>query len=247
MGLNPAVIEQIGKNMGLESLNVIKGLLQSGVPVSEINILLNSGLNITDDILELAQRGILPSQYEAYGIINRIEEEWVVQLCRDGFNPDTIVSLVSNRIPPSGVYSSGIRSEADAIGFINRIDNVPAELSSKVGSALRAADMPTKLEGIVGGTAGNKLVKFQEPIGPGGTIGEIDVETDKIIIEVFSGKTGKEPNQLVKYFDYRAQYMNPQGKQVFLYAPNIVEWKVPGFESMGVKVIRNINDLIQIL
>ena len=114
MGLNPALIEQAGKNTGLESLNVIKGLLQAGAPQSEIGLLIYSGINITDDILYLAQRNILPSQYEVYGILNSTEAEWAAQLLRRGINSSQIESLAGYGIRPSSYVRFGITSSEAA-------------------------------------------------------------------------------------------------------------------------------------
>lgn len=74
-------------------------------------------------------------------------------------------------------------------------------------------------------------------------MGEIDVETDKFIIDAFNGKKSKEPSTFAKYFDERAQYINPEGKQVILYAPNISPTKIPATEQTGVKVIQNLDEL----
>ncbi|MCU6791549.1 hypothetical protein OB236_05325 [Paenibacillus sp. WQ 127069] len=41
--------------------------------------------------------------------------------------------------------------------------------------------------------------------------------------------------------------MNPEGKQVILYAPNLNETKVKGIEDAGVKVIRKLEDLKKIV
>ncbi|NPC93911.1 hypothetical protein HOO54_17235 [Bacillus sp. WMMC1349] len=117
-------------------------------------------------------------------------------------------------------------------------------IAKKINKALRSQKPDLKLEGEVANSIRGHVIAFRKNIDtPNGRIGEIDVETEKYIIDAFNGKKSKEPSTFTKYFDERAQYINPEGKEVILYAPNISATKIPGIEATGVKVIQSLDEL----
>lgn len=114
----------------------------------------------------------------------------------------------------------------------------------RITKAMNSLNPGVKLEGETANALGSKVINFQKNInGSGGRIGEIDIETNNAIIDCFHGLTSKEPSTFFKYFNEHSQYMNPQGKQVILYAPNIDATKVAGIETIGVKVVRTMEEL----
>lgn len=114
-------------------------------------------------------------------------------------------------------------------------------IRQRVDDALRSTDEDVKLEGRVAREAGeHRVVGFQEKVGPHGSTGEKDVETDKAIIEVTNARKGKL-SQLEKLRDNRD--LNPDGKPVILYAPNYNGPATRGLQEKGFVVVRNREEL----
>jgi len=86
----------------------------------------------------------------------------------------------------------------------------------------------------------------------GGRIGEIDLGTPKYIIECFNATGGKSKSisDFYKYFegDVKQPYINPDRKEVILYAPNGIDTvKANNISSIGVKIITSPEELISTL
>ncbi|PAF31256.1 WXG100 family type VII secretion target [Paenibacillus sp. 7516] len=86
----------------------------------------------------------------------------------------------------------------------------------------------------------------------GGRIGEIDLSTPKYIIECFNATGGKSKSisDFYKYFegDVKQPYINPDRKEVILYAPNGIDTvKANNISSIGVKIITSPEELISTL
>jgi hypothetical protein len=120
----------------------------------------------------------------------------------------------------------------------------PAERASRVEQALRSNDPDTVLEGRVAQAVAADLVDFNRKVGPEGTIGEVDVETSKAIIEVTTRRSGKS-RQIRKLLVDPA--MNPAGKPVILFAPNYGPHATRNIAELGVVVVRTIEELLGVL
>lgn len=119
------------------------------------------------------------------------------------------------------------------------------KLEKKIRKARASSSAGTKLEGEVAEWIGiDRVVRFQEKIySAAGMIGEIDVETKKYLVEVTMGKSSKSANEFKKYF---VGPMNPEGKKVILFAPDLADFKVREIEQSGVIVIRDKDELQRI-
>lgn len=122
---------------------------------------------------------------------------------------------------------------------------VDSNIEKKINKALKSQKAGTKLEGEVAQALGNRVTDFQKKIVTSeGLLGEIDVETADYIIEVTSGRSSKTASEFGKYFGTQ---MNPDGKGVILFAPNLNETKVESIEEAGVVIIRSIKELLEYL
>lgn len=88
------------------------------------------------------------------------------------------------------------------------------------------------------------IVAFQRKVGPNGSIGEIDVETNNIIIEVTSSPKGKLP-QITKCLSDKN--INPAGKKVILYAPNCGKFAIRDIIRAGAFVAQNEAELLALI
>ena len=82
--------------------------------------------------------------------------------------------------------------------------------------------------------------------GSNTNLAEIDIETRDTIIEVLNGRTGSNKLSQIRERINNCE-INPDGKVVILYAPNVSPFLARGVEREGALVIRNIQDLIQLL
>lgn len=107
------------------------------------------------------------------------------------------------------------------------------------------------LEGQVGKALNDEgvLLNYQSKIrrgfvnGKPQDVGEIDVETPNFIIEITSSSKPSKMGQLAKL--QNNTLLNPERKEVILFAPNVTgSQKLKAYESAGVKVINNLEELI---
>jgi hypothetical protein len=175
-----------------------------------------------------------PTEYESFIFTIRTQEE---------------ADLVAN-MQAQGMSAKEIMAALDDLRA-NRRDNTSQktmqEIDTKINAALQSENPGTKLEGKVGKAlrdAGFNVMQFQQKIGKYGSIGEIDVSTDKAIIEVFIGRKGKLQSIEDKI---NIQQLNPRGKPVILYAPNYQSTAAKNIINSGAQVCRNIEDLINVL
>jgi len=120
----------------------------------------------------------------------------------------------------------------------------PAERANRIEQALRSNDPDTVLEGRVAKAVEEDLVDFNRQVGPEGAIGEVDVETSKVIIEVTTRRSGKS-RQIKKLLANPA--MNPAGKPVILFAPNYGPHATRNISDLGVVVVHTIEELLEAL
>jgi hypothetical protein len=140
------------------------------------------------------------------------------------------------------VASEGGGGESNENETGSKID---PQVSKKIERALRSPNENIRLEGEVAKALGDEVISFQRNIDrSSGRIGEIDVETSSFIIEVTNGGSSKGASEFLKYFQAD---MNPLGKGVILYAPNLHMTKLASIEAAGVKVIQNMEALINLI
>lgn len=131
------------------------------------------------------------------------------------------------------VVASAVRG---ATSVSNRIT-----LFRRVRAAMRSADPAVRAEGEVAWRVFRTLERFQEVVSPGGRrLGEIDVETVDRIIEVTIGQGKGKLTQIGKLL---GPAMNPSGKQVVLYAPNIGNHLADQVVAAGARVVRSLAEL----
>jgi hypothetical protein len=120
------------------------------------------------------------------------------------------------------------------------------DCTKAIQQALGSTDRATRLAALVGQAVNDpavedQVVAFQKGFGgPGSPIGEIDVETENVIIEVTTGNAGKVA-QLQNLLGN--PLLNPSAKQVLLFAPNYGKFATQSAEDIGVRVIKSFSDL----
>ena len=121
------------------------------------------------------------------------------------------------------------------------------DLVNRVAAAINSPSEEIQLEGEVARPLISDLVSFQhksiDPITCF-VIGEVDVETLKAIIEVTTEKNGKTEQALKEQHD---KLINPNGKQVILFASNYSRAADQQFATYGIPIIRSFKDLFDYL
>ena len=113
---------------------------------------------------------------------------------------------------------------------------------SRVSTALRSKNPAARLEGQVADSFKSSLVSFQREVKAGNTIvGEIDIELKSAIIEVTTGSGRGKANQISRLVNDRS--LNPSGKPVVLYAPEITAGRAKNIQDAGGHVARNMDEL----
>jgi len=123
-------------------------------------------------------------------------------------------------------------------------DGMKKLLQEDVEKALKSSDPDKVLEGQVGKIVIDDLESFNKKIGLHGSVGEIDVETSKAIIEVTSKERGKL-SQIKKLMENPS--MNPLKKPVILYAPNYKGTPAKDITATGAIIVRSEQELLQVL
>jgi hypothetical protein len=124
---------------------------------------------------------------------------------------------------------------------------VTNSFAQAITDALNSGNSQKVLEGIVADTivqAGFNLVSFKKAVGFKGEIGEIDVKTDKAIIEVTT-QTSRKLKQIQKLISNVD--LNPFGKPVILYAPNYKLTPAQDIINADAYVVRTQDELLELL
>lgn len=103
-----------------------------------------------------------------------------------------------------------------------------ASYTTRIEQALRSSDPDRVLEGEIAMAVAGDVVDFNRKVGPNGATGEVDVETNRAIIEVTTRRTGKL-KQIQKLLSH--SNMNPLGKPVILFAPHYGRTAAQDMES----------------
>jgi hypothetical protein len=123
---------------------------------------------------------------------------------------------------------------------MNNADTITAAISK----ALQSSKPDNQLPGIVANWVKDDVVSFQRKIGPNGSIGEIDVETSKAIIEVTISRLGKAHQIRERLTNPR---INPEGKPVILFAPNYTQNAAQHIIGLGAHIAHTKEELLDLL
>jgi len=118
-------------------------------------------------------------------------------------------------------------------------------LAREVNAALETGTEGARLEGQVARTFFNDVVSFNKQVfSAGRRIGEIDVELKNAIVEVTTDQGGKagQAGKLVN-----DKVLNPLGKVVIVYGPNITKRAGQAIEAAGARVARTPEELKKLL
>ncbi len=113
-----------------------------------------------------------------------------------------------------------------------------------IDKAKNSVDKDRRLEGEVADSIRDHVIDFERKVGPNGSVGEVDVETGKAIVEVTTTPRGKL-GQIQKLIADRQ--INPDGKPVILYGPNYGAAATKAIEDAGGHVARTPEELKTLL
>ncbi len=121
------------------------------------------------------------------------------------------------------------------------------EVTQKIEEALKSDDPKVRLEGEIASfllKSGIDVANFQQGFGPGNSLGEIDVETDKAIIEATT-ENARKTRQIKERVNN--PILNPDGKTPILYSENYGRRAQQEIESAGGRVARSPQELLDII
>jgi len=124
---------------------------------------------------------------------------------------------------------------------------VVSSFNDVINEALNSGDPKKVLEGIVANAiiqAGYELISFNKEVGMNGSIGEIDVETANVIIEVTT-QTSRKLKQIKKLISNLD--LNPLSKAVILCAPNYKLTAAQDIINVGSYVVRTQEELLELM
>ena len=116
-------------------------------------------------------------------------------------------------------------------------------ISSKLDVARKSVKASERQEAEVADAVRPVVRNFQRKYGPNGKLGEVDVETSKAIVEVAGGTKMHKTNQIAKYINNKT--INPSGKPVIVFAPNMPANAARAAQEAGAIVVRNTAELKQ--
>ena len=130
---------------------------------------------------------------------------------------------------------------------VHNVDDF-CKFDEAIEAALKSGNPDIQLEGEIGALIRDdpdlKLVRFQDPVGPNASIGEIDVETPHYIVEVTGGEGSDKHKQIIKLINNTD--VNPSGKKVILYGPNINgKHRQRSLQETGAILVKNKDELLQ--
>jgi hypothetical protein len=118
-------------------------------------------------------------------------------------------------------------------------------VDTKIDTAMRSANEGSRLEATTAKSLRNIVRDFNRKYGPNGSLGEIDIETNKAIIEVAGGRKYTKEGQLEGLINNRTK--NPTGKPVILLATRLSGKQVALARQTGAIVVRTEYELKQVL
>jgi len=169
-----------------------------------------------------------------------------------GFSTDEIPALLQ-----AGFTSAHIRAIINRIRIAQKdphgtdklglIDAQVRDLVNRVAAAVNSSDDQRRLEGQVARVLISHLFAFNREITDLATeveVGEIDVETYNVVVEVTARKNEKLDQMLN---EKNNRLINPKGKQVILYAPDYSHAADQQFAKHGIPIMRSLKDLFDYL
>uniref|UniRef100_UPI00056272E2 polymorphic toxin-type HINT domain-containing protein n=1 Tax=Spirillospora albida TaxID=58123 RepID=UPI00056272E2 len=118
-------------------------------------------------------------------------------------------------------------------------------VDSKIDDAMRSGNPDTRLEATTANSIRNVVRDFGRKYGRKGDLGEIDIETNKAIIEISNGRNFTKADQLAKLMNDRR--MNPNGKPVILFAAQLSGKQIAMARQTGAIVVRTEYELKEAL
>ncbi len=229
-------------------------LLVAGYTDAEIRSLLFTNLISPTDLLartELIRRSGLYNRLSSKGDLTDTE---IRSLLRAGFTESNLEVLLQRIVEAQkyGTDSQGLTNQQihDLLFREQTIYNGERFQPGKgagIVTALLSGDEAKVREGQVARCALDQVTEFGTPFGPNGEDGEIDVVTNREIIEVkIDSVTGGVQRQIRDLLD--DSFLNPGIlKRVILYAPGYSGQGTRAIEAIGGSVVRSCKDLRDIL
>ncbi|GAA4072424.1 hypothetical protein GCM10022214_30640 [Actinomadura miaoliensis] len=118
-------------------------------------------------------------------------------------------------------------------------------VDSKIDKAMRSADEDKRLEATTAKSIRNIVRDFGRKYGKNGDLGEIDIETNRAIIEISNGRKASKTNQITKLINNRQ--MNPNGKPVVVLATQWSGKQIAQARQLGAIVVRTEYELKEAL
>ena len=116
-------------------------------------------------------------------------------------------------------------------------------MRSRIQMALNSSDPDVVLEGQVAQHIGaSNVERFQDEIHVDGRrVGEIDVQTSTMVVEVTNGSGAGKGRQLRRLISERQSSLG--GRELVLFAPNITSGRRRHWSGLGIRVVRSLDEL----
>ena len=198
--------------------------------------------------------------------INKLSVDKIEEVNTGGETSYVKSSEISEEVSNSNVVSKTNKKGNIVTEYTNNSDNTlrmteqrPKDIESSIDAKLKSNDPGDQVEGKVGKfinentsceiTAFAQPVEKLRPKGP--PAGDIDVATDKYIIEVKKSTKAIKEKQIDKYINSsNPDYFNYEGKQVIFYIDEEIDMSkkytaemIKDMESSGIKVVNSLEEL----
>ncbi|WP_310604458.1 hypothetical protein [Anaerosporobacter sp.] len=138
---------------------------------------------------------------------------------------------------------------------------IGASIEDAINKNLNSADVGTRTEAKVADylrkIINTKITDYANKVKniSGNTIGDIDVATEKVLIEVKTSIASVKDKQLMKYVDStKSNYINVNGKKVILYIDELIDMtvqnnvaKIKKIQDMGIIVVNGLEELRKVV
>ena len=114
----------------------------------------------------------------------------------------------------------------------------------QIRRATQSTNPALYLEGMIARHFRDSVVQFQKVVQIGNrAIGEIDIELKTAIVEVTTGTGSGKVGQAKRLL---SPALNPEGKKVIVFGPNIAPRRAQAIEAVGAHVARSIQELARL-
>ena len=111
----------------------------------------------------------------------------------------------------------------------------------QIRRATQSTNPALYLEGMLARHFRDSVIQFQKVVRIGNRpIGEIDIELKTVIVEVTTGTGGGKVGQVTRLL---SPALNPEGKIVIVFGPNITTRRAQAIEAVGAHVARSTQEL----